>query len=51
MQPCFVGSRLAFYAMNRSITLHKIKPFIYWYSFSFWESKGCLLLCERRAIR
>jgi NADPH:quinone reductase-like Zn-dependent oxidoreductase len=28
IQPSFVGSRLAFEAMNRAITLHKIKPLI-----------------------
>jgi NADPH:quinone reductase-like Zn-dependent oxidoreductase len=28
LQPSFVGSRLAFEAMNRAITLHKIKPLI-----------------------
>jgi NADPH:quinone reductase-like Zn-dependent oxidoreductase len=28
LQPSFVGSRLAFEAMNRAITLHKMKPLI-----------------------
>jgi NADPH:quinone reductase-like Zn-dependent oxidoreductase len=39
MQPSFVGSRLAFEAMNRAISQHKIKPLIDTV-FSFEEARN-----------